>query len=247
MNYFCRHCHNPLKNGQQMCSCGQIFAHPVPEKDDVVGVVYWEIPSASSTESKVQRIHEIWNGVNPAAKAGGFGALAVLLIVFVLAGSHRTAPVTQPQIAVAPIVRPTAPAQAPIQPQTPSGQTQVPSAQPPLVLEPLRPPSDATTSSQNSTGQSSNGLQQQYQQAEKDCELADIDTILDMKPDDAQAAISSAENLDNQANFIENKIQSLAPERQGYWTQEVAKIRRKAEARREEAQALPQRHQFGSP
>lgn len=72
-----------------MCSCGQVFDNPVPEKDDQVGVIYWEPVRPSSTESKAQSTWETWNGINPAAKAAGFGALAVLLIVFVIAGNHN--------------------------------------------------------------------------------------------------------------------------------------------------------------
>ncbi len=74
-----------------MCSCGQVFGNPVPEKDDQVGVVYWEPVRPSSNEAKVQSAWETWNGINPAAKAAGFGALAVLLIVFVIAGNHSNA------------------------------------------------------------------------------------------------------------------------------------------------------------
>ena len=121
-----------------MCSCGQIFAHPVPEKDDAIGVVYWEIPSASSTESKVQHIQETWNGINPAAKAGGFGALAVLLIVFVIAGSHHPNPSANPRSIAPPMVRPVVPVQSQVPPQASSASA-------PLVLSSPKEPARKTT------------------------------------------------------------------------------------------------------
>lgn len=137
MNYFCRQCHKPLMNGQQMCSCGQIFDNPVPDRDDQVEVVYWEPPKSTSAASRVQRIQGTWEEINPAAKAGGFGALAVLLIIAVLAGNHHPNPAANSRSITPPVVRPLVPVQSQVPPQAPSAQA--PSAQAPLVLAPAHP------------------------------------------------------------------------------------------------------------
>ena len=55
----------------------------------------------------------------------------------------------------------------------------------------------------------------------------------------AEGTISWAEFLDSTADSIENRIPQVAPDRKDYWTQQVARLRRKADADREVARDLP--------
>ena len=100
------------------------------------------------------------------------------------------------------------------------------------------PAAVAANSQQGSTGSSGSSAQQQ--QAEDRCNFTA--NLAAQQTDDSstfELARLTAGVLDFDADDIENQIPKLAPNRVDYWTQQVTRIRRRADADREEANSLP--------
>ena len=90
MIYYCTFCGVPLKPGLRLCSCGQVFGHPVPDYDaqGEPGARYWPPRQPSSAEGLALRAAAWWGSISNRNKAIGGGAVALLLIAIVGTGAH---------------------------------------------------------------------------------------------------------------------------------------------------------------
>ena len=96
IHYYCTYCSAPLKSGDGMCVCGQVFRHSVPPAGDDSGegqVIYWPPRAINPIQAIVQNIAMWWNGIGPKWHAITIGGtcfvMLVCLIVSTVAGGFN--------------------------------------------------------------------------------------------------------------------------------------------------------------